>query len=210
MFRISISAYTGLLLTAVCILALSSFYWRIFEKKQYQIEPGSKLYLKGTSNVNKFTCDCGDSFYPQTLEMENKGPHTWFQNADLSLRTKNFNCHNRKIDRDMQAALQADKHPKINIVLLESQCDPKILENIPTDWFAVQAKVRITIAGNTKTETIMAKAMRTDENHFALSGEKALQMSAFGIDPPEAMFGLIKVNDWITFHFDLLVRIDGN
>jgi len=47
-------------------------------------------------------------------------------------------------------------------------------------------------------------------NRFQLRGEKWLKMSSFGIIPPEAMFGMIKVNDDITFHFDLVVVVDEN
>ena len=33
-------------------------------------------------------------------------------------------------------------------------------------------------------------------------------MSDYGIDPPEALFGLIKVDDLITFHFELDIEVE--
>jgi hypothetical protein len=56
--------------------------------------------------------------------------------------------------------------------------------------------------------SIPAKAKLTGTNQFLLRGESALQMSTFGINPPEAMFGMIKVNDWISFHFDLNILVE--
>lgn len=177
-------------------------------KKKYHIEDGSRLYLKGTSNVNSFTCDCEDRHDPKVLEAETNGGYARFRNADITLRSKNFNCHNRKIDADMQKALKADQYPNIKVVLVDTWQDAKCLNGQCKDWFNVQAKVNITIANVTHQESIAAKAKVIGTNRIQLQGEKALQMSAFGIAPPEAMFGMIKVNDWISFHFDLFVNVD--
>lgn len=177
-------------------------------KKRYRIEEGSKLYLKGTSNVNAFTCDCEDQYAEQTLDIERNGGYARFRNVDLLLKSKNFDCHNRKIDCDMQKALRADQYPYIKIALVDATQDPKCLDGACKDWFDVQAKVNITIANATKEQSIPAKAKVLGPGRFQIRGEKTLQMSAYGIHPPEAMFGLIKVNDSITFHFDLIVRLD--
>lgn len=178
------------------------------EKKRYYIENGSVLYLQGTSNVNAFTCNCEDQYTRQELEIERKGGYVKFRNVDVYLKTRNFDCHNRKIDCDMQKALKADQYPHIKISLVDTWQNPKCLEGECKDWFDVQANVNITITGTTRLQSIPAKAKMLGPNRFQLRGEKALQMSAFGITPPEAMFGMIKVNDWISFHFDLTVVVD--
>ena len=178
------------------------------DKKRFYIERGSRLYLEGTSNVNAFTCDCEDQYLQQTLEVERSGGYAKFRNVELPMKSKSFNCHNRKIDADMQKALKADQHPYIRIALVDTWQDPKCLEGKCKDWFDVQANVKITITNTTKLQTIAAKARMLGENRFQVRGHNAMQMSAFGIQPPEAMFGMIKVNDWITFHFDLIVVVD--
>lgn len=177
-------------------------------KKRYHIQEGSKLYLKGTSNVNKFTCECQDQYTQQVLEVERKGGYARFHNVNLHLKSKKFDCHNRKIDNDIQKALQAEQYPHIKIALIDTWQNAKCLEGDCKDWFDVQAKVKITITNVTKEQSIAAKARMIGPNRFELQGEHALQMSAYGINPPEAMFGMIKVNDWITFHFNLIVHVD--
>ena len=57
-------------------------------KKRYHIKEGSKLYLKGTSNVNAFTCDCEDQYTQQTLEIERSGGYARFRNVELLLKSK--------------------------------------------------------------------------------------------------------------------------
>lgn len=180
----------------------------VIAQTHFQIEQGSRLYLNGTSNVNKFTCDCNDQYVRQDMEMERKGGYVRFQNIELQLNTKHFDCHNRKIEKDMQKALKADYYPYIKISLLDTWQDSKCLEGQCKDWFDIQANVNITITNVTKTKSIPARAKVLGPNRIRLLGQSALQMSAFGVDPPEALMGMIKVNDWITFHFDLIVRID--
>lgn len=177
-------------------------------KKRYRLENGSRLYLKGTSNVNSFVCDCEEQRPEQIVETERNGGYARFRNASLLLKPQNFNCHNRKIDLDMQKALQAAQFPFIKISLVDAWQNPKCLNGECKDWFDVQAKVNITITNVTKEEAVSAQAKVLGPNQFQLRGEKALQMSAYHIAPPEAMFGLIKVNDWIVFHFDLIVSAD--
>ena len=176
-------------------------------KKRYQIASGSRLYLKGTSNVNSFTCDCDQQYQEQTLEIDRNGGYARFKNVDLAIPVKRFDCHNRKIDHDMQKALKADQYPHIRIALVDTRQNAQCLDGNCKDWFDVQARVKITIGPSTKEQPLAGKARKIGPRRFQLRGEQALQMSAFGIDPPEAMFGLIKVDDWITFHFDLLIDI---
>ena len=197
-----------LLLIAAFFLMAGTTAHSTFIKKRYHIQEGSKLYLKGTSNVNKFTCDCQDQYTQQVLEVERNGGYARFRNVALQLKSRNFDCHNRKIDNDIQKALQADQYPHIKIALTDTWQNAKCLEGGCKDWFDVQAKVNITITKVTKEQSIAARARMIGPNRFELRGDHALQMSAFGIAPPEAMFGMIKVNDWITFHFDLIVSVD--
>ncbi|MBK8556883.1 MAG: YceI family protein [Lewinellaceae bacterium] len=178
-------------------------------KKRYTIERGSRLFLKGTSNVNSFDCDCNDVWPVQTLEVEQGGNHAAFRNTSLQYYHQKFDCHNGKIDHDMQKALKADVFPTIKIELLETWQDANTLQGEYTDWEEVKAKVKIFIAGHYKTYTIAGKVRKNGKNNLQLIGEKMLKMSDFGIDPPEAMFGLIKVDDDISIHFELKVRLEA-
>jgi len=176
-------------------------------KKQFTIEDNSRLFLKGTSNVNKFTCDCEDSYPKQTLEVESTGAQARFQNTSLSIATRKFNCHNGKMDHDMQKALKAEKYPHIRVELLETKQDVSHLKSGNSNWFEVQAKAKLTICGVTRTQHVAAKAQLISPGYFRLCGYQSILMTDFGIDPPTALLGMIKVNNEIEFHFDLYVRV---
>lgn len=198
----------NLLILISCFCLLNSSTSPYAERRRFQIQEGSKLMLKGTSNVNSFSCDCQDQFDGKVVEIDRKGGYAKFRNAELWLRSRKFDCKNRKIDQDMQKALKAEQFPYIKISLVDTWQNAKCLDGSCKDWFDVQANVNITITNVTKTMSVPAKARVTGPNQFLLKGESALQMSSFGIAPPEAMFGMIKVNDWISFHFDLQVLVD--
>jgi len=196
-----------LFVTGFFLMAATPFH-ASFAKKRFYMEEGSRLYLKGSSNVNTFTCDCEDRFGAQTIETERKHGYVKFRNVELLLKTKKFDCKNRKIDTDLQKALRADQYPNIKVALLETKQNEKCLNGDCVGWFDVQAKANITITKTTKEVTIPAKAKKLGPNKLQLIGQKDLYMSSFGVDPPEAMFGMIKVNDLITFHFDLIITVD--
>ncbi|MCC7245440.1 MAG: YceI family protein [Saprospiraceae bacterium] len=177
-------------------------------KKYFTIERESKLYLNGSTNVNHFTCHCEDRFNRQMFTVEKRSNQANFTNTGLQIRSDNFNCRNRKIEADMEKALKANQFPNIKISLLETKQDVRCLDPNFRDWFDVQAKVSITITNATKTETIQARARCEGNNRFRLIGKTDLRMSNFGVAPPEAMFGMIKVNDDITFNFDLVVLVE--
>lgn len=66
-------------------------------KKKYWIENGSKLFLKGSSNVNQFTCDCYEQFSTQTFEAETQGVYSKFSNTQFKIPVKKFDCHNGRM-----------------------------------------------------------------------------------------------------------------
>lgn len=176
-------------------------------KKRFLIEDNSRLFLKGTSNVNKFTCDCEDSYPAQTFEVESTGPQAKFQNTGLTLATRKFNCHNAKMDHDMQKALKADKYPTIRVDLLETKQDMNQLKSGARNGFEVQAKAKLTICGVTRSQQVIAKAQVLSDGYFRLTGYQSILMTDFGIEPPTALFGMIQVDNKIDFHFDLYVRV---
>ncbi len=198
-----------LLLCLVGIIGLGAATMRVIdppETKRFTIVDPSRLYLTGTTNVNTFTCDCRDRFPTQTIEVEHNDRVAMFKSARLRMRTQKFDCHNAKMDRDMHKALKAEEFPYIKIELVRTRQDPDQIHN--GDWFDVLATVKLTITDVSKEKQIQARARKVGENRFVLQGEQSLKMTEFGIDPPEALFGLIKVDDLITFHFDLTIQVE--
>ena len=166
----------------------------------YKILSQSKVYLAGTSNVNKFTCNCMSEYELKPFKFENLGDNQMaFENTQLQLPVEYIDCKNRKMDKDLQKAMKADQYPNVIVELKNIKVNKESNE--------VKALVYITLAGVKRKYDIHVKATQHDQN-LRVSGNKTLLMTDFGITPPQVLFGMIKVNDPITFFFDLVLEFE--
>ena len=173
---------------------------------EYKILPQSKVYLAGTSNVNKFSCDCVHDFENQVFKADAISDGEMdFVNTQMQLAVEYIDCKNRKMDKDLQKALKSDLYPNVKIEL----SNIKIINTLtPISWNRIQATVLITLAGEKRKYEVDVKAKQS-EGKILLTGSKSLRMTEFKIVPPQVLFGMIKVNDEITFHFDLHVELSS-
>ncbi len=174
----------------------------------YTILPESRVFIQGTSNVNHFTCDCSNEFEVRHYKVFQSSPSQMvFVDTKLYLPVTLFDCKNRKMDRDLQRALKADQYPTVELELTNLHISSSNLSQLEDQWAEATAKVNITLAGVTKTQFVRVKVKRADSSALQIDGSKSLKMTDFEITPPEVLFGMIKVNDQITLHFNLNVQI---
>ena len=105
----------------------------------------------------------------------------------------------------MQQALRADEHPYIDIrpVAMHLQRELPIVGD---QWVTLVAAAQVTLAGTSQDMELFVKARRIADRRWEIRSQKALCMLDFGIEPPTALGGLIKVRDEITINFDLVVE----
>lgn len=183
----------------------------IVERHIYQIESQSELLILGSSNVNKFTCDCSceRDFTQSSLEM-NRFPEMnrfEFANARLKLATLNLDCGHKVMNKDLHATLMADEYPYISIELLEAEVLPQKQFAAQNQELRLETLTEITIAGQSCKIQFPVKAEKIDEARYQFTGQVDLLMTNFGLKPPKAMLGLIKVDNEISINLDLTVRI---
>lgn len=197
------------MMVLLIILNLATLFHDPVEGK-YKILPGSRVYLEGTTNVNKFKCDCGSDFETTVYRIKHIARNRMeFSNTILLMPIVYFDCKNRKMDRDLQKALKAEQYPQVRIDLENiTVSDASLTSNDGTSWTHAKAEVSITLAGVTQRHEILVKGKKGPEFQYLFSGNKSMKMTDFNITPPEALFGMIKVNDQITFYFDLLLQLD--
>ena len=179
---------------------------------KYKVLPESKVYLEGTTNVNKFKCDCGNNFESKVYRIQSMdGNKIVFSNTILLLPVTYFDCKNRKMDRDLQKALKADQFPEVHIELHSFSVNSSGLgSNDGHTWTSAKAQVSITLAGKTQRHEILVKSKKGSPVQWIFNGKQSMKMTDFNITPPEALFGMIKVNDQITFYFDLVLELEQN
>ncbi|MBI1226141.1 MAG: hypothetical protein GC192_12975 [Bacteroidetes bacterium] len=180
-------------------------------RKTYRISKKSVLKLNGKTNVNGFTCDCNETFQPQQFVVENEadgGLSLNFQMATLSLKIKSLDCGNALMNKDLQKALHASEHPSITIELKKVEQDKCNRLTELKDWVKLKALTKITLNGVSQEYWLSITAKKFSPNQFRFICTKTLNMSDFGVTPPVAMMGMIKVQDAITINLDLDVTIE--
>jgi hypothetical protein len=159
---------------------------------------GSKISLDGTTNVNSYHCSLERELHRKQVSViyELAAHEIRFLNADLKMRVKNFECENKIMTQDMHTALKESKHPFMDIDLgVISFKDHKI------------AAV-ITVAGVSKNYTLSYQLLEQRAGYFHVRVQKEMNMLDFKIDPPKALFGMVRVNEQITINIELKFEID--
>jgi len=162
------------------------------------ISPESSLLVRGTTNVNTFTClfdiEKLKNPIPVVYHMENGKMQ--FNKTALILDNVCFDCGGKAINNDFQKLLKSDKNPQILLFLKE-------LSNVENkeDTHAV---IEIQMAGITKTYRIPVKIKKN--NKLLITGDLALNLSDYNIVPPKKFLGMITVDDKIEIFFQLAVR----
>jgi hypothetical protein len=172
----------------------------------FSLDPQSQVYLKGSSTVSPFTCISTQAWSSYQADIQRQGPEQMTIRSQFFLRITALDCGNKGMNADMQEALKADQHPHIG-VWVQDVCGPGSLPYAPgPEWRAMVARVSVTVAGTTRNLQIPLQIQRTTLQQVRITGSCPMQMTHFGIEPPTALLGLVKVSDHIDIFFDLIIR----
>lgn len=158
----------------------------------------SSLVVRGTTNVNTFSCVFNINKFKNPIHVNYgvEGGKMVFKKTALVLDNNCFDCGGKGINSDFQKILKSDKYPQITLFLKE--ITP--LENT----LDVQASINIEIAGIVKAYKIPVKVKKN--NDMLITGDLAISLDDYGLEAPKKMFGLISVDDTIQIFFQLAVR----
>lgn len=201
----------GLTILSWCISILACFGQTEAKKEiksltiNYSFEQGSKVSIDGTTNVKDFLCDSKKLFTHQNAELKQEDSEkTSFNNATLDFNTSSLNCGNNGMNKDMMRAMKADRYPVISVKLIDAKIDPGKTLSL-SGWTTVKINISISMAGSTKNDFIIIQGKQTANSLYRFVGQYSMLMTDFGITPPTALFGMVKVGDGIIVKFDLLV-----
>ncbi len=202
----SLLSYSKILTSLTFFLTLTVFSLYAQKGLELKILDNSKLYIEGKSNVNKFACHCTENFPTSKIQFNstptNKTAH--FNKTEMKITTSKLDCGKKAINKDLQKTLKVDEYPNITLEL----CSLNFQEaSHDDDWQLVKAETFLTIAGTTRTMNMQVKAKQLGNNQFKIISSEELKLTDFGIEPPTALLGLVKVKDEMTLHLDLEVKI---
>jgi polyisoprenoid-binding protein YceI len=154
--------------------------------------------IDGTSNLH--------SWNERVEKVSGKGIVNWSANKSFALQSFNIVMQVNSIKSDEGStmnnktykALKSDQFPAITFLLT----DPLALLAPGVSSHSVAAKGKLTIAGVTKPVTIPIKISEDANKKITIVGSQEVKMTDYGVDPPTALFGVLKTGDAITISFN--------
>lgn len=169
---------------------------------RFVLETGSSIWIEGISTVSRFTCE---SSYVQGYGFfydERNSSGGLRIEAEIAAPVKLFQCDLAAMNEDFWNALKSDHFP-----LIEYSVDEASIDSVSTTTsvaYAARSTGRMTIAGVKKPIEIALKGRQIEPERYNIEGKTEIFMSDFDIEPPTALFGLVKARDRIVVHFNLI------
>ena len=153
--------------------------------------------IDGTSNLH--------SWNEKVEQVSGKGLINWNAGKGFTLQSFNIVMEVNSIKSDEGStmnnktykALKSDQYPQISFSLLEPVAAIPLLAN----GYSTAAKGKITIAGVTKSVNMPIKISEDVNKKISIEGIQVVKMTDYGVDPPTALFGMLKTGDAITISF---------
>ncbi len=171
-----------LLLTALPLHAQQAY--KIGEKSTTQVKGTSTMHdwesvVEGISGTAQITCE--------------NGAVQQIQSLNATFKAKSIKSGKGRMDNITYDAIKADKHPTITFELTNFK-PAAAGKSIATGNLSIAGvKKEVSIEGSTKMEA----------DKVLINGEYTLKLTDYGIEPPTAMLGAIKVGNEITIAFQL-------
>jgi polyisoprenoid-binding protein YceI len=177
----------------------------IFCQETYKISNPSNADIKvlGTSNLHNWTMEtrtmtCSAKFI---FRPGNPDQLQSLTNLVLAIPIRNLKSGESLMDSRAYSALKADKFNNIGFVLTSAAIVP-----LQKGQFQIKSTGDLSIAGVTKSITLLVECMVNADGTINCSGAVKLKMTDYQIKPPVFMMGALKTGDELTVDFKLVLN----
>lgn len=199
---------TQLLLTAL-LTFLSAVTGPVIAQIEYVPQDSSRLWIAGRSNVNQFECESREHrgevviFQTTTLTGDTVSVDENSTKIMLEIDVEGIECGRSRMNRDLRNALKADDYPNIRFVFNEIV---RVSPNGNPNSVELEVTGLLTVAGVTREVNVHLTGYTLENETVRALGSKEIRMTDFGVEPPTAMLGLVKAENELTVHFDLIAK----
>jgi polyisoprenoid-binding protein YceI len=176
----------GLMLVLSIILSVG------LQAQTLKLNPKSfSMTIYGTTNVHNFESKVTQA--SGEIAFVNKKVQSMFVNIPV----RAIKSNEKLMDTKTYETFKSDKNPMISFRLTE-------VSTMNISGNAVNAVVEgnMTMGGVTKKVSLKANGKNIKPGVYEFSGVIALKMSDFGMKPPTAMLGMMRVGDGITIKYN--------
>ncbi|GAA4304318.1 YceI family protein [Nibribacter koreensis] len=187
------------------LLLLGSIAWvpvgKPRHKNYWAVSSSSSLQVKGSTNLNKFSCEISSYDRLDTLEVT-KNKDAVGLSGRLRLNLKSFDCHHPIMTKDLRKTLKTDQFPHLSITFLSLNKLPTLSQK-PTP---ITGWVDIDLAGTRKRVEVKYQISVDAQNVVHLVGLREVNFSDFNLVPPTKMKGMVKTHQKLAISFHLKMK----
>ena len=169
---------------------------------QLVLQPGSRLWVEGHSNVRKWSCEAKQLATAAQATTGDQGAPPAVERLHVSVPVDQLRCGDDHMDDKLREALKSKQYPRIEYAFTSVES----LRGAPPGEYRLMATGTLTVAGSSKTVTMVVKAAARPDGTLSARGALGLEMTSYGIDPPSAFLGFLQCKDKIVIRFDLKAR----
>ncbi len=152
----------------------------------------SYVIIQGSSNVNHFEFINTDvKINPLDVDEKTKMPY-----RKIRIPVDAFTGPGKNITRDFHQMIHARDYPYINIFI-----EPKEKADFDEETGLTNFNTTISIAGTSHQFLVPCRIISYRNSEYLLEGKLEVKLTDFDIDPPEKVFGTIKVNNEVFINF---------
>ena len=171
------------------------------------VQPQSMLQIQGKTNVNSFQCYCAPpaSVVGFNAESYSETQKINFKKAALTVLTKSLDCRHKIMNRDMYQTLKAEHYPTITLSISQVLIP---IHSINARWKLtgpIATEAYLTLAGMKRKIDLLVTISQPFSNIYRFTAKKSLLLTDFGLTPPTALMGMVKVKNEIILDIDLYI-----
>lgn len=194
--NLRIIIYT-ILISGMCLFSFDRFS----PLTKWVITKSGSLSVKGTTNVNKFSCLIPNYSHSDTITVyQNKGSIKL--KGEMKLNVNTFDCHNAMMTVQLRKTLKGSKFPYIHVRFISLRQFPSLKLNTEI----IKGMVEIELANVTKSYEIDYQFSTDQQKIIHLKGVHNVNFSDFNLIPPSKLGGMIKANDQLEIEFQLHLK----
>jgi hypothetical protein len=151
--------------------------------------------IGGKTNVNHF-------HLIQKLNGQEEIVERSQETLTLRIPADEFEPSNPMMYEDFLDFIKADEYPEIDItIFLDNTRLPAGNSN------HISPRIKIGLAGQTKTYTIPGKIEECRDNSLHISGKVNINLHDFNLEPPSKFMGIVKVSKEVFINFELTLEL---
>lgn len=158
----------------------------------------SKIQIAGTSTLHDWTANVTKASGKAIFSI-NEENLTAVREMKITMQAGSIKSDKgAMMDKNIYRAMKADKYPEISFSLEKIR---SITANGMNSKLSADGK--LTIAGTTKSISLVVTGKTINSQSLAFSGSYELKMTDYKVEPPVLMLGTLKTGDLVAINFEL-------